>query len=202
MALISLMTLAPSSMALAATSDLVLQDIYRGHLRPQADEQELAKAARAVVLAANGAETPRLLLMSESSRHPDGLVMAEPDVFEELAEEGYLFDTVTDLPALGMRLAEVAGPSSFDITAVRRGVLDVVGELGLLDDAPRSATVRAIRDSTLARFDAATFEAMVARHPQLMLSVARSLLARMMSSSQSSTRTDQAPSLPMSLNPK
>ena len=56
------------------------------------------------------------------------LVMAEPEVFEELAEEGYLFDTVTDLPALGMRLAEVAGPSSFDITEVRRGVLDVVGK--------------------------------------------------------------------------
>ncbi|EEB78619.1 peptidase families S8 and S53 domain protein [marine gamma proteobacterium HTCC2148] len=56
------------------------------------------------------------------------LVMAEPVVFEELAEKGYLFDTVTDLPALGMRLAEVAGPSSFDITEVRRGVLDVVGK--------------------------------------------------------------------------
>lgn len=56
------------------------------------------------------------------------LVMAEPEVFEELAEKGYLFDTVTDLPALGMRLAEVAGPSSFDITDVRRGVLDVVGK--------------------------------------------------------------------------
>lgn len=56
------------------------------------------------------------------------LVMAEPEVFEELAEEGYLFDTVTDLPGLGMRLAEVAGPSSFDITEVRRGVLDVVGK--------------------------------------------------------------------------
>ena len=56
------------------------------------------------------------------------LVMAEPAVFEELAEKGYLFDTVTDLPALGMRLAEVAGPSSFDITEVRRGVLDVVGK--------------------------------------------------------------------------
>ena len=56
------------------------------------------------------------------------LVMAEPAVFEELTEKGYLFDTVTDLPALGMRLAEVAGPSSFDITEVRRGVLDVVGK--------------------------------------------------------------------------
>ena len=33
---------------------------------------------------------------------------------------------------------------------------DVVGELGLLDDAPRSATVRAVRDSTLATLRSAT----------------------------------------------
>jgi choline dehydrogenase-like flavoprotein len=39
------------------------------------DEQgvERAQNARAVVVAANGAETPRLLLMSESARFPDGL---------------------------------------------------------------------------------------------------------------------------------
>lgn len=34
---------------------------------------EQAQKARAVILAANGAETPRLLLMSESPNHPDGL---------------------------------------------------------------------------------------------------------------------------------
>jgi len=56
------------------------------------------------------------------------LVMAEPAVFEELDEQGYLFDTVTELSGLGLRLAEVAAPSSFDITEVRQGVLDVVGK--------------------------------------------------------------------------
>ena len=56
------------------------------------------------------------------------LVMAEPAAFEALDEKGYLFDTVTELPGLGLRLAEVAAPSSFDITQVRRGVLDVVGK--------------------------------------------------------------------------
>ena len=56
------------------------------------------------------------------------LVMAEPTVFDELTERGYLFDTVTELPGLGLRLAEVAAPSSFDITEVRNGVLDVVGK--------------------------------------------------------------------------
>ncbi|MEM6774743.1 MAG: S8 family serine peptidase, partial [Pseudomonadota bacterium] len=40
----------------------------------------------------------------------------------------YLFDTVTELPALGLRLAEVAAPSSFDISDVRNGVIDVVGK--------------------------------------------------------------------------
>lgn len=56
------------------------------------------------------------------------LVMAEPAVFDELLDKGYLFDTVTELPGLGLRLAEVAAPSSFDITDVRAGVLDVVGK--------------------------------------------------------------------------
>lgn len=56
------------------------------------------------------------------------LVMAEPTVFDELQAKGYLFETVTELPALGLRLAEVAAPSTFDITDVRNGVLDVVGK--------------------------------------------------------------------------
>jgi hypothetical protein len=55
------------------------------------------------------------------------LVMAAPEVFEQLAEEGYLFATVTELPGMGLRLAEVAAPSSFDISDVRQGVIDVVG---------------------------------------------------------------------------
>jgi hypothetical protein len=55
------------------------------------------------------------------------LVMAEPEVFDELAEEGYIFDAITDLPGMGMRLAEVAAPASFDISTARQGVFDVVG---------------------------------------------------------------------------
>lgn len=35
---------------LAATSDLILTDIYKGHFRPQASEAELARAARWVIL--------------------------------------------------------------------------------------------------------------------------------------------------------
>ena len=56
---------------------------------------------------------------------------------------------------------------------------DVVGELGLLDNAPRSATVRAVRDSTLATLRTETFEELVMRSPALMLHVARSVIARL-----------------------
>jgi len=35
---------------LAATADLVLQDVYRGHLRPKAGPEEMRKAARWVIL--------------------------------------------------------------------------------------------------------------------------------------------------------
>ena len=56
------------------------------------------------------------------------LVMAEPKVFDELASEGYIFDEFTELPGLGLRLAEVAAPASFDISKTRDGIMDVVGD--------------------------------------------------------------------------
>src|SRR5690606_6152497 len=56
---------------------------------------------------------------------------------------------------------------------------EVVGELGLLDQAPRSATVRAVRDTTLAVFSTEVFEELVTRSPALMLHVARGILTRL-----------------------
>ena len=56
---------------------------------------------------------------------------------------------------------------------------EVVGELGLLDRAPRSATVRAVRDTTLAAFSATMFEELVATSPQIMLNVTRGILGRL-----------------------
>lgn len=51
--------------------------------------QEHAQKARAVILAANGAETPRLLLLSESSRHPDGLANGSGLVGKYLMANGH-----------------------------------------------------------------------------------------------------------------
>ena len=50
---------------------------------------EQAQPARAVVLAANGAETPRLLFLSASSRHPYGLANSSGLVGKNLMFNGY-----------------------------------------------------------------------------------------------------------------
>ena len=96
-------------------------------------------AAAAVSGGANeermGAEGDELLESLEAGLSDDDarihlgqwLVMAESPVFEELFREGYVFDSVTDLPSLGLRLAEVSAPASFDISAAREGIYDVVG---------------------------------------------------------------------------
>jgi NTE family protein len=57
---------------------------------------------------------------------------------------------------------------------------ETVGELGLIVDQPRSASVRALRDSELLRLSRSGFESLVARHPQSMLVSARLAVKRLM----------------------
>jgi predicted acylesterase/phospholipase RssA/CRP-like cAMP-binding protein len=55
---------------------------------------------------------------------------------------------------------------------------EIVGELGLLNAEPRSATIRAIRDTALARLTAADFLELTSSFPELAIGVANSLLRR------------------------
>lgn len=50
---------------------------------------EQAQSARAVVLSANGAETPRILFLSETTRHPDGLANSSGMVGKNLMFNGF-----------------------------------------------------------------------------------------------------------------
>ncbi len=54
-----------------------------------ADGNEQGQRTKAVVLCANGAETPRLLFLSESSRFPDGLANSSGMVGKNLMFNGY-----------------------------------------------------------------------------------------------------------------
>ena len=58
------------------------------------------------------------------------------------------------------------------------GAGEVVGEMGLLTNAPRSATVTAIRATTVVRLSLAVCEALIAQHPQVMVQVARMMAGR------------------------
>ena len=53
-------------------------------------KREIVQKAKAVVLCANGAETPRLLLMSKSNRFPDGLANSSGVVGKHLMTNGNL----------------------------------------------------------------------------------------------------------------
>ncbi|WP_305119194.1 patatin-like phospholipase family protein [Tahibacter harae] len=55
-----------------------------------------------------------------------------------------------------------------------------VGELGLIVDQPRSATVRALRDSELLRLSRAAFNALVQRQPKAMLEASRVAVERLL----------------------
>jgi NTE family protein/lysophospholipid hydrolase len=58
------------------------------------------------------------------------------------------------------------------------GRAEMAGEMALLEDTPRSATVYAVRDSQLVRFSRAAFTAMVTRYPLAGLVVAQTVLRR------------------------
>lgn len=62
------------------------------------------------------------------------------------------------------------------IGEIARG--EIVGEMGLIERAPRSATVAALRDSALARFDVDAFQRLAAAHPAIMAQLARTIVAR------------------------
>ena len=57
----------------------------------------------------------------------------------------------------------------------------VVGEMALVDDAPRSSTVRATRATRLLRVERTTFEAALDRWPDLGLGLLATLAARLRS---------------------
>ena len=84
---------------------------------------EHAQKARAVVLSANGAETPRLLLLSESAQHPDGLANSSGYVGKNLMFNGYS-------SVAGLFDEPVNGHKSIPATRVIHDFYELSSELG------------------------------------------------------------------------
>lgn len=55
----------------------------------------------------------------------------------------------------------------------------IIGEMSLYTDAPRSATVVAIRDSVLVRLDKSQFHALLAHSPQVSMALTRQIISRL-----------------------
>lgn len=60
-----------------------------------------------------------------------------------------------------------------------RGRDELVGEMALLTGEPRSASLRALRDTDLYRFSQQTFESLVAHYPRIALHLTRTLAKRL-----------------------
>ena len=68
---------------------------------------------------------------------------------------------------------EIASAGDEPVRLAGRG--EIIGELALLGAAPRSATVRAVRDSTLVELTRDHFESLVSGRPEIALALARDL---------------------------
>jgi len=88
------------------------------------DGKEHLQRARAVVVCANGAETPRLLLMSKSSRFPDGLANSSGLVGRYLMYNGSAF-------AAGLFEHEINGYRGVHVSRVIQDFYELDSALGI-----------------------------------------------------------------------
>lgn len=85
---------------------------------------------------------------------------------EVLFKEGDASDAVYIVVRGRLMAGRREGDHEVRIGDAGRG--EVVGELGVIGQAPRSATLTALRDTVIARLDASEFHALVSRQPVLM----------------------------------
>ncbi len=103
--------------------------------------------------------------------------------FVELPVGAALFrqgDTASDVYFLihGRLRVLVAGPDGRATPSGDMTPGDTVGESALLSDAPRDSTIIAIRNSTLIRMTRQQFEQTLQEHPEVAISVMRTMMAR------------------------
>ena len=103
---------------------------------------------------------------------------------EVLIREGDPADSLYILVSGRLRVL-VRQPDGAEATVSEVGRNEVVGEMSIISDEPRSATVIAIRDSELLSFSRENFEHIVEKHPRAMLKIARLIAGRLRRSSRS-----------------
>ena len=153
---------------------------------------ELAAQAR---LRLNQTRASAVLTNLFGREHEDLIGSLVSEVYwQTLAPGDQLFEQGDDADAAHLivagRLQLTTHDEVGDLTLDREvGRGELVGELGIIEDAPRNASARAIRETTLASISRSTFERFTTEHPNLMLKIFREILGRLHARE---TRNDRA----------
>lgn len=148
-------------------------------MRPGHEEELLDRHLRAVL----GPQAPEDFLALR-----EHLAWVELGAGETLMRQGEAGDAMY-LVVSGRLRAYLRDADGSERAVREMGRGQVVGEMALYTDEPRSATVVAIRDSVLVRLERAGFEQLLGRSAQLSIAMTRQLIARL--------RETQARSTPM-----
>lgn len=108
--------------------------------------------------------------LTRLSAYPAGHILCQEGAYEDvfyILAAGSAVISKTISPQEGERVLRVAG----------RG--DLIGEMALVQNAPRSATVRAASDCTVLEMNKRDFEAMLGRSPSMALDIIRTTVNRM-----------------------
>jgi NTE family protein/lysophospholipid hydrolase len=76
-----------------------------------------------------------------------------------------------------LQISIASGDGMRPVGQVRKG--QVLGEMSLLTNEPRSATVTALRGSNLVRFESGDFGNMLKKYPDLLMQITRTIIARL-----------------------
>ena len=122
--------------------------------------------------------------------------IAEPLTIEKgqlLMEEGSAGDAFYAIVEGEFEVIKRAGKG--EVIMATRGPGDIVGEMSLLEDAPRIASLRALRDSRVLTISRAAFYDLLTDSPTVMLSILRTFIARLRNTEQLLVQNDKLASL-------
>ena len=124
-------------------------------------------------LAFNGlddSELEKMAALTELCTYPPGHILCREGEYEEvfyILAEGTASISKTMGEEEGEKILRAAGAG------------DLIGEMALIQNAPRSATVRAVTECTALEMDKSDFETMLAQSPRMALDIIRITLDRM-----------------------
>jgi signal transduction histidine kinase len=116
-----------------------------------------------------------LAQLTRVGRYPEGHLLCREGAHEDI------FYIIASGEAL---VTKAIGADEGERVLRRMGCGDYVGEMALIQNAPRAANVRAVTPLTVLEMDKRDFEAMLSRSPRMAISIIRSTLNRMRANDQ------------------